>query len=82
MPEVYHVQSLGVALMKGLDPVHLQLRNSGYGQQSLLPLPLRAVPLPDNLLRPIVFAFGLCATKAETKGWKLVCCFLYIASCI
>lgn len=64
MPVVYHVQSFGVALIKGLDPVHLQLRSSGYGQQSLLPLPLRTVPLPDNLLRPTVFAFGLYAAKA------------------
>lgn len=63
MPEVYHVQSFGVALIKGLDPVHLLLRSSGYGQQSLLPLLLRAVPLPDNSLRPVVFVFGLYAAK-------------------
>lgn len=49
MPEVCYVQRFGVVLIKGLDPVHLQLRSSEFGQQSLLPLPLRTVPLPANL---------------------------------
>lgn len=81
MPEVYHVQSFGVALVKGLDPVHLQL--SGYGQQSLLPLPLRMVPLLDNLLRSIVFAFGFVCSKSwnqrmETRMLFSLYCFLHL----
>lgn len=57
MPEVYCIQSFGVALIKGLDPFHLQSGNGGYDQQS-------PAATSENVGRSIVFRFGLYTVKA------------------
>lgn len=77
MPEVCCVQSFGVAVMKGLDPSHLQLEVV----ESLLPLPLKTLHLPESLLSSIGSGFGLYTAKASTRGWKFISWLSYVASC-